>query len=259
MIAGINTIPVAKQPVNKKVTAVRIRRNPWIWLAILAVAGVALVSWLHLRFPDALSSRDGKIDLVRTVLILTFVGASVTLHRRFQAHKAIRYAAIWLAIGGVVLIGYSFRHEAAWLGKRLLADLAPSMGQTQGDAMRFAASSGGHFIVEVRVARNRNTGEVPVRFLVDTGASDVVISPADARRLGFDPETLEFSKAYRTANGLVYGAPIRLPAMTIGSIRVEDVRASVNGADMTQSLLGMSFLDRLSGYEVTSGSLILYP
>ncbi len=257
MIPGINTIPVEKLPVNKEVTNVRLPRNPWIWLTVLAGAGVALVYWLHLRFPDALSSRDGKIDLVHSLLILAFVGASAILHQRFQAHKVIRHAAIWLAIGGLVLIGYSFRHEAAWLGNRLLADLAPSLGEPRGDAMRFTASSGGHFVVEVVVTTN--TGEIPVRFLVDTGASDVVISPADARRLGFDPGALKFSKIYQTANGTVYGAPVRLDTMTIGSIRVKNVRASVNGADMAQSLLGMSFLDRLSRYEVTSGSLILYP
>jgi len=87
----------------------------------------------------------------------------------------------------------------------------------------------------------------------------VVLSPADARRLGFDPDTLDFSKVYRTANGTVYGAPVRLRSLTIGSIRIDNVRASVNGAEMSRSLLGMSFLERLSGYEVTAGSLILYP
>jgi len=242
---------------NKETPTVRIRRNPWIWLTVLGLGGVALVYWLHLRFPDALSSRDGKIDLVHTLLILAFVGASAVLHRRFQAHKVIRYAAIWFAIGGLVFIGYSFRHEAAWLGHRLLADLVPSMGQSQENAMRFSVSADGHFVVEATVTTD--AAQVSIRFLVDTGASDVVISPADARRLGFDPDTLNFSKIYQTANGVVYGAPVRLGAMTIGSIHMEDVRASVNGADMGRSLLGMSFLERLSGYEVTAGSLILYP
>lgn len=232
-------------------------RNPWAWFAVLAISGVMLVWWLHVRFPDALSSRDGRIDLVHTLLILGFVGASFILHRRFQAHKAIQHGLIWLAIGGLVFIAYSFRYEAKSLGNRLLAELAPSLGQQQSNAMRFPVSPNGHFVVEAVI--ETGAAQNPVRMLVDTGASDVVLSPADARRLGFDPETLEFSKLYRTANGAVYGAPVRLRSMTIGSIRVENVRASVNGADMNRSLLGMSFLERLSGYEVTEGSLILYP
>lgn len=235
----------------------QIFRNPWVWLAVLGCAGVALVYWLHVRFPDALSSRDGRIDLAHTVLILAFVGSSFILHRRFKAHDVIRNATIWLAIGGLVFIGYSFRYEAQWLGNRLLGELVPSLGQNQGEAMRFPVSPDGHFVVEILVTTD--TARIPVRFLVDTGASDVVLSPADALRLGFDPETLDFTKVYQTANGTVYGAPVRLPGMVTGSIRLENVRASVNGADMERSLLGMSFLERLSRYEVTSGSLILYP
>ena len=157
-----------------------------------------------------------------------------------------------------MFVAYSFRHEAKWLGERLLADLVPSMGQpAQGNAMRFSVSADGHFIVEAMVTTD--AAQVPVRFLVDTGASDVVISLADAMRLGLNADTLTYSKTYQTANGTVYGAPVRLGLVTVGSIRMEDVRASVNGADMGRSLLGMSFLERLSGYEVTSGSLILYP
>ena len=233
-------------------------RQTWIWLTLLGLSGIALVYWLHLRFPDTLLSRDGKIGLVHTLLILAFVGGSAVLHQQFQAHKVIRYTAIWFAIGSLVLIGYSFRHEAARLGNRLLADLIPSMGQpAQGSAMRFSVSADGHFVVEVTVTTD--TAQIPIRFLVDTGASDVVISPADARRLGFGPDALNFSKVYQTANGAVYGAPVRLGTMTIGSIHMEEVRASINGKYMARSLLGMSFLKRLSGYEVTSGSLILYP
>lgn len=232
-------------------------KNPWVWLALLGVGGVALIWSLHARFPDALSSRDGQIDLAHSLLILGFVGASFILHRRFEAHNVIRHGLIWLSIGGLVFVGYSFRNEAAWLGNRLLGNLVPSMGQQQGDAMRFAASADGHFVVEALIAAG--SGETPIRMLVDTGATDVVLSPRDAQRLGLQVEALDFTKIYQTANGTVYGAPVRLDSLTIGSTRIDNVRASVNGADMGRSLLGMSFLDRLSGYEVTSGSLILYP
>ncbi|NQV45005.1 MAG: TIGR02281 family clan AA aspartic protease [Rhodospirillales bacterium] len=235
----------------------QILKNPWFWLALLGLACIALIYWLHVRFPDALSSRDGQIDLAHTLLILVFVCSSIVLNRRFQARKVIRYAGLWLAIGGLVFISYSLRYEFTSLGNRLLGELIPSMGLQQGEAMRFPVSSGGHFVVEAVITTD--AAQNPVRMLVDTGASDVVLSPADARRLGFDPDTLDFSKVYRTANGTVYGAPVRLRSLTIGSIRIDNVRASVNGAEMSRSLLGMSFLERLSGYEVTAGSLILYP
>ena len=122
-----------------------------------------------------------------------------------------------------------------------------------GNDVVIRAGNHGHFVAEVTV------DGTDVRFLVDTGASDVVLSPADAERLGFDPARLRFSKFYRTANGTVRGAPVRLSEMKIGPIRVTDVRASVNEADMNRSLLGMSFLNRLSGYAVEGGRLILKP
>jgi len=134
-----------------------------------------------------------------------------------------------------------------------------------GNDVVIRAGNHGHFVAEVTVDGTDvrflvDTGASDVvRFLVDTGASDVVLSPADAERLGFDPARLRFSKFYRTANGTVRGAPVRLSEMKIGPIRVTDVRASVNEADMNRSLLGMSFLNRLSGYAVEGGRLILKP
>ena len=98
---------------------------------------------------------------------------------------------------------------------------------------------------------------VAVRFLVDTGASHVILSAGDARRLGFDLDSLTYSRPYRTAAGTVFAAPVVLGAVTIGPIRIAGVQASVGGAALGQSLLGMSFLNRLSGYRVAGGRLTL--
>ena len=64
---------------------------------------------------------------------------------------------------------------------------------------------------------------------------------------------------YRTANGTVTGAPVRLDEVRLGTIVLRDVRASVNGAAMNRSLLGMSFLGRLGGYQVTGDRMTLTP
>lgn len=153
----------------------------------------------------------------------------------------------------MIFLGYTFRDEARWLGARLFAELVPSSGQTGTDSIRFAKSSSGHFLVEVLV------DGVAVQFLVDTGATDIILSPADGARLGFDTNALRYSKTYSTANGSVKAAPVKLEIMTLGPIRLEGVRASVNSAKMSKSLLGMSFLNRLSGYEVSGDHLVLYP
>lgn len=223
----------------------------WLWLGLAAAAVVLLVAWLHGRYPDTLSSRDGQISLVHGFLILAFVGSSLLIRGRTNIGHVVRNAALWVAIGGLILIGYSFRQDIQWLAARLTGEINPSAGTANDQVISFPVSRGGHFLVDATV------DGVPVRFLVDTGASDVVLSPADAQRIGFDPSSMAFTQIYETANGTVSGAPVRLGYIELGPIRVEDVRASVNGADMDRSLLGMSFLKRLSGYDVTNDTLTL--
>ena len=227
-------------------------RNIWLWLGVLGAGVLLLIAWLHGRYPDTLASRDGQISIVHGILILGLVASSLVVRGRMKFGKILRDAALWVAIAGLILIGYSFRHDAAWLGQRLVGEINPSAGISETRSIRFPASVDGHYSVDATV-----DGEV-IRFLVDTGASDVVLSPADARRLGFDVESLSFSRSYNTANGTVQGAPIRLGSIQVGPVRVEDVRASVNSADMNRSLLGMSFLERTGGFDVRNDTLTLY-
>jgi clan AA aspartic protease (TIGR02281 family) len=109
----------------------------------------------------------------------------------------------------------------------------------------------GHFVIDAVV------DGVSLTFLVDTGASEIVLTLDDARQLGFLPHSLEFSQRFRTANGEVRGAPVRLRELRIGQFSLYDLDASVNEAPLAISLLGMSFLDRLDGYRVEDGRLIL--
>jgi aspartyl protease family protein len=228
-------------------------KSPWLWFGILGLITVALVVWLNNRFPGSLSNRDNQIDLTRSLLVLAFVGASVFVHRREKLSHVIRNLGLWCAIAGVLFIGYSFRDEAKWLGGKLYAELVPVSGETNAGSIRFAKSSNGHFQVEILV------DGIPVQFLVDTGATDIILSPGDAIRLGFDTSALRYSKIYNTANGSVHAAPVELGVMTLGPISLRDTRASVNSAKMSKSLLGMSFLNRLSGYEVSGDHLVLHP
>jgi len=110
----------------------------------------------------------------------------------------------------------------------------------------------GHFLIEAVV-----NGE-PVDFLIDTGASDVILDPDDAERLGFEPRALAFAQRYRTANGTVRAAPVTLRELRIGQQRLFEVRAAVNEAPIGVSLLGMSFLREFGGYRVAGDRLYLY-
>ena len=98
---------------------------------------------------------------------------------------------------------------------------------------------------------------VAVDFLVDTGATQVVLTREDARRVGLDPDTLAYIHTAFTANGEVRTAPVWLDRVELGDIVDTRIRASVNGGDMNGSLLGMSYLSRFESIEIRNNMLIL--
>jgi aspartyl protease family protein len=109
----------------------------------------------------------------------------------------------------------------------------------------------GHFLVNATV-----NGET-LRFMVDTGASSIYLTPQDAARLGWPAHRLVFSERYDTAAGEVRAAPVTLRSLRIGQLELYDLPASVGEAPGSLSLLGMTFLKRLESYQVRGDTLIL--
>ena len=95
-------------------------------------------------------------------------------------------------------------------------------------------------------------------FLLDSGASGVVLAPQDARRLGLAAGRLAYSERLRTANGEVRAAPVTLREVRVGPMVQRWLPASVTEAPLPVSLLGMSFLQRLETWQVRKGSCSLY-
>jgi aspartyl protease family protein len=120
-----------------------------------------------------------------------------------------------------------------------------------GDEMVIPAGPSGHFIA------NAEVNGYQVRFLIDTGASIVMLTPDDAQRVGLRPFKDDFSLRLHTPNGDMRGAPVILGDVRLGPIEIVDVEATVVEVPSEFSLLGMSFLGRLQGYEVRNGELVL--
>ena len=223
----------------------------WLWWFVGSIALGGLIYWLASLFPEALESDGAQIGLVHSILVMVLVSSSLAAHRRLHPGHILRNIAIWVIIATFLFVGYSYRYELLSIKDRVVGELLPHRADVQGGEVRFRANENGHFVVEAHI------NGTPIRFLVDTGASDVTLSPADARRLGINVETLNFSRRYVTANGVVFGAPIRLDKIEISPIVVKIARASVNGADVRRSLLGMSFLERLNGFNISKNILTL--
>jgi aspartyl protease family protein len=110
----------------------------------------------------------------------------------------------------------------------------------------------GQFQVEARVDGRR------LSFMVDTGASVVALTAADAASLGLHPTQREFIAEVRTANGTVRAAPVTLDTVEVGDLAVHNVAALVlPDAALSDNLLGLSFLSRLRRFEYSGGKLVL--
>ena len=110
---------------------------------------------------------------------------------------------------------------------------------------------GGHYFLTAQV------NGVDMTFLVDTGATDVALGAEHAKKLRLQLQDKDYTKRYRTANGIVRGAPVALSQVQAGRLRLRDVEASVLDGPLDMPLLGMSFLNRLKGYEVRGDKLVL--
>lgn len=185
---------------------------------------------------------------------------------------------VYLSILGVALVfmavvrtrqslGTTMRHLATWalifLGAIAAAGLWDDIRRntmgfedamiTQTGAIALPRAADGHYYAAVSV------NDVPVRFVVDTGATSIVLSPRDAARVGLETDTLVYLGQAQTANGIVRTAPVTLDSLSLGPVTARRVPAVVNEAEMTESLLGMAYLDRFSRIEIAGGQMVLHP
>lgn len=191
-------------------------------------------------------SADEKAYLLYLLLLLLFIGSGYLATRGERLSTTLRNALLWVIIFGGVVALYG-------LSDRLQQQLLPGRALSTGEAYEVVRARDGsfHLVLEVN--------GVPVSFLVDTGASQIVLSRDDARRIGLDPDRLAYTGRAETANGTVATAPVVLESVRLGDHVWHDVRASVNAGEMPHSLLGMSFLNRLGEVTLRGDRLILRP
>jgi aspartyl protease family protein len=161
--------------------------------------------------------------------------------------------AISAAASAEAVISLSRDHPPVLRPAEAQVDVAQSAAPAEGEAASVAKSDDGHYWAEAAV-----NGE-EVRFLVDTGASAVALTPDDAQRLGFDPKTLNYSYTVTTASGQARAAEVKLNTVAVAGAEVDNVDAYVIESGLKNSLLGMTYLGRLSQFEATPSSLILRP
>ena len=167
--------------------------------------------------------------------------------------RVVGSVAVWAMLLVALVGAYSYRFEAADFLGRVASELMPSEPEVgRGGEVIVTRRLSGEFAVAGKVNGQR------VTFLFDTGASVVVLTAADARRAGIDTSGLSFDVPVTTANGAAMAAEAGIDEIAVGPIVMHNVRALVaRPGALEESLLGMSFLERLKSYTVERGRLIL--
>ena len=231
---------------------------------LVGLAAVAILVLAGLYLADAeIGVGITDIDLPRLVAllgILLLVGAGL-FARPLGAWQILRTMALWAVIILLVAGLYASRDELAGFAGRLLGSLAPGIpvsgqlaGTGEGDSVALIRASQGHFAVRTIV------DDAPVTMLFDTGASFVTLTQVDALRAGIDLQQLDYVVPIQTANGMMSAASVTLDRLSVGPIEQRNVRALVApSGSLQQSLLGLSFLNRLGGYSIAGDRLVLTP
>ncbi|MGR3343085.1 MAG: retropepsin-like aspartic protease family protein [Paracoccaceae bacterium] len=187
---------------------------------------------------------DNIARLAYLVLLGLAVGGWFIAENRANLGRTARQAAVW----GLIFVGAI---AAVGLWSDIRDDVLPRQSVVSEGTIEVPRSFDGHYYLVLHLNDRR------LHFIVDTGATDVVLTLKDARRIGIDIDGLVFSGVASTANGTVRTALARVADVRLGNIRDRGLTVSVNGGEMTGSLLGMSYLRRFEKIEITGGGLIL--
>ncbi len=178
------------------------------------------------------------------LLAVALVGSLLTSNLARLGQLA-RYGLIWAAI---IVVGVVGVNQWPQIEARFLTRQSVVAGTGE---ISIPQNFDGHYYLTLQL------NGAPVRFVVDTGATDVVLTPQDASRAGIDVGSLTYDRRAMTANGMVQTATVRLNEVAVGDITDRNVSAVVNGSPMNESLLGMSYLSRFDRIAIEDGRMVL--
>ena len=184
------------------------------------------------------------------LLMAMMLVAGALMSRRERPARLLVMALAWVAIFGAGFILFTFRDNLGWVGQRLRAE-ALGTPVKQGAEIRIPMAIDGHFWVEGTI------NDVPLKFLVDSGATMTTISRADAQRAGVQT-TGGRDQLVRTGNGVIRVSSARADHVSIGGIERNNVGLHVAEND-DLNVLGMNFLSSLERWGVEGRWLILKP
>jgi len=190
-------------------------------------------------------SGDNLMQLIYLLLLGVVVAGWFFAQNRQKINKTLQQAILWafLFAGAIILYG---------LKDSLRQQLLPvNMTELPGQKIALRRASDRHFYARLTI------NGTAIDFVVDTGATNLVLSRQDASRVGIDPAKLAYYSSAETANGTVRTAKVTLDSVRFGPFTDHNVKAWVNAGQMNGSLLGMSYLSRFPNIDISGNTMTL--
>lgn len=181
-------------------------------------------------------------NLTYLILLLIFIGSFAFL--RGNLSKNINYLLIWAGIIVALIFGYQI-YEKMTSRPVQNADGSydlriPYDEYYQGYVVYFDAN------------------DATVQAIIDTGASQIVMTYDDAQNSGLEPENLRFDSEVSTANGVTHVATAKLDKLAFGDVLFENVDVLVaQDDDLEITLLGMNLLRQFESFNANGEVLLI--
>jgi aspartyl protease family protein len=176
-------------------------------------------------------------------ILIVAVGGYLLVEFRGRFGQLARGMISW----GLIIVGLMAGYG---LWQDMGGQISPRQSVAVGGEITLPRARDGHYYITLDI------DGTPLEFMVDTGATNVVLSRGDAQTLGIDPGGLVYLGTAQTANGTVRTARVILENVTLGQFADASLAAYVNDGDMDGSLLGMDYLGRYR-IEIAGDQMIL--
>ena len=207
---------------------------PAFLIVAAILGGLAAAGWLLGEAFGVFDSAEDGLYAGLLIALLIFLGGGLMMRGRHRIGGILKSILAWSAIGLVAVAGYAYRHELTMVWQRVAGELSPGTAVYGERSLTVRASGNGAFFMDVFLNGR------PARMLVDTGATGLALSPADAVAAGLDIGRLRYTVPVQTADGAALAAHAVLDSIQVGGLTFRNQRALVLRQGQI-SLLGVTF------------------
>lgn len=189
---------------------------------------------------------DEYANIAYLAVLALVLGVGLWQFERGNLPKLGSNIVIWILIFLVFILGASYKNR---LKSIFVAGNPPEIVDAR--SMVIPKARSGHFETQIAI----NGKLIPA--MIDTGATNIVLSQSDAKAAGIDIDGLRYNIQTSTANGMSQNAITSVDSFALGNRVDENVEILVSSGGLDQTLIGMSYLNRFDEVVITSDTLTL--